>query len=77
MAEDDGTTAAKPPSPPAVKDYVIASESVALDVLDFDLVGDIAPGECIFLKAGGVAPVMKQCTPASHGTVNLTPCLFE
>jgi amidophosphoribosyltransferase len=33
-------------------DYVIASESVALDVLDFDLETDIKPGEAIFIPCG-------------------------
>jgi amidophosphoribosyltransferase len=53
-------------------DYMIASESVALDVLDFHLIRDIAPGEAVFIEASGKLHT-KQCAEnPSH-----CPCIFE
>ena len=53
-------------------DYMIASESVALDVLDFRLIRDIAPGEAVFVEASGKLHV-KQCAEKT----NHSPCIFE
>ena len=54
------------------KEYMVCSESVALDVLGFDLVGDIKAGEAIvFLENGSVH--RKQCAENPL----LSPCLFE
>ena len=53
-------------------DYMIASESVALDVLGFTLIDDVAPGEAIYIDASG-ALHRKQC--AANPT--LKPCIFE
>jgi len=53
-------------------DYMIASESVALDVLDFTLIRDIAPGEAIFIEANGKLHT-KQCAEKT----NHCPCIFE
>ncbi len=53
-------------------DYMIASESVALDVLDFRLIRDIAPGEAVFIEANGKLHV-KQCAEKT----NHSPCIFE
>lgn len=53
-------------------DYMIASESVALDVLDFHLIRDIAPGEAIFIEASGQLHT-RQCVDK----VDHCPCIFE
>ncbi|MBL4744367.1 MAG: amidophosphoribosyltransferase [Cycloclasticus sp.] len=52
--------------------YMIASESVALDTLGFKLIRDIAPGEAVFIKKGGTI-YTKQCAKNPR----LTPCIFE
>ncbi len=53
-------------------DYMIASESVALDALGFQLIDDIAPGEAVWITRTGQL-IRKQCIkPITH-----TPCLFE
>jgi amidophosphoribosyltransferase len=53
-------------------EYMIASESVALDVLDFDLIRDIAPGEAVFIDMDGRLQT-RQC--AEHP--QYAPCIFE
>ena len=53
-------------------DYMIASESVALDVLGFELIGDIQPGETVYITNDGVVH-KRQC--ASKTTRR--PCIFE
>ena len=53
-------------------EYMIASESVALNVLGFELVRDIKPGEAVFISKEGEL-FSEQC--AEVGTV--TPCVFE
>ncbi|WP_374557622.1 amidophosphoribosyltransferase [Thermomonas sp.] len=53
-------------------EYIIASESVALDVLGFERVRDVAPGEGIVITARGELHA-RQCAPAMpHAT-----CIFE
>ena len=57
---------------PMGREYAIASESVALDVLDFVLIRDLKPGEAVFITLDGQlhcheSPLAK---PAS-------PCIFE
>ena len=53
-------------------EYAVASESVALDLLGFERMRDVAPGEGIGVTAAGELHV-HQCVPAeSH-----TPCIFE
>jgi len=51
---------------------MVASESVALDVLGFRLLGDVAPGEGIFISASG-SLIRRQCSEKSK----LMPCIFE
>ena len=53
-------------------EYMIASESVALDTLGFKLIRDIAPGEAIFIDTKGNFH-NKQCATNS----SLNPCIFE
>ncbi len=57
---------------PGGPEYMVASESVALDVLGFDLVRDIAPGEAVFIDRDAQL-YSQQCAPAQLHT----PCIFE
>jgi amidophosphoribosyltransferase len=54
------------------KEYMIASESVALDTLEFTNIQDVAPGEAIYIDAKGQLH-KQQC--AKHHELN--PCAFE
>ncbi len=56
----------------AGEEYIIASESVALDTVGFELIGDVAPGECVFIDIEGKLHT-KQCAPQPV----LSPCIFE
>ena len=53
-------------------EYMIASETVALDALGFDLIADVQPGEAIWISKEGEI-YQQQCAdkPQFH------PCLFE
>ncbi|KHD07647.1 amidophosphoribosyltransferase [Candidatus Thiomargarita nelsonii] len=53
-------------------EYMVASESVAIDVLGFELIRDIAPGEAIFITADGQLHT-RQCTD----NPKYSPCIFE
>ena len=53
-------------------EYMIASETVALDTLGFDLIADVAPGEAVFIDAAGRLHT-KQCADQPV----LSPCIFE
>ncbi len=53
-------------------EYMVASESVAVDALGFRLLRDIAPGEAIFIDPDGRLHA-QQC--AAHASLN--PCIFE
>jgi len=54
-------------------EYMVASESVALDTLGFQVMRDIAPGEAIFIDQDGEF-FSQQCAP---GASSLNPCIFE
>ena len=54
------------------KDYVVASESVALDALQFERLRDVRPGECVFIENDGVLNTRDFDGPTRH-----TPCIFE
>ncbi|OYY48626.1 MAG: amidophosphoribosyltransferase [Methylophilaceae bacterium 17-43-7] len=53
-------------------EYIVASESVALDVLGFTLLRDVEPGEAIFIDMDGNM-FSRQCAEAPK----LTSCIFE
>jgi len=56
----------------AGKEFIIASESVAIDALGFELVRDIEPGEVIFISTSGEMH-SKQCAENPQ----YSPCIFE
>jgi len=53
-------------------EYIIASESVAIDVLGFKIVRDVAPGEAIFINTEGHF-FSQQCAEK----ITHNPCIFE
>lgn len=57
---------------PQGNDYMVASESVALQAQGFELVRDVAPGEAIFISEDGEF-FSKQCAD----NPKLSPCIFE
>ncbi len=57
---------------PEGTDYMIASESVALDVLGFDLIADLKPGEAVVIDRSGRVET-RQCAAAPQHS----PCIFE
>jgi len=54
------------------KDYMVASESVALDALQFSRLRDVKPGECLFIQNDGVLNARDYSGETRH-----TPCIFE
>ena len=57
---------------PAGSEYMIASESVALGVLGFNVIDDIAPGEAVYIETNGKVH-RRQCAEE----VSWNPCIFE
>ncbi len=53
-------------------EYMLASESVALDMLGFTRLRDVGPGEAVFIDEHGRF-YSQQCAPAGKHT----PCIFE
>ena len=53
-------------------EYMVASESVALDVLGFQLIRDVAPGEGVFISLDGTLHT-RQCAE----NPSYAPCIFE
>lgn len=53
-------------------EFMIASESVALDVLGFEIIRDIQPGEAVFISQAGELHT-RQCAE----TIDHCPCIFE
>jgi len=54
------------------KEYIIASQSVAVHALGFTLLRDIQPGEAVFLSADGEMHAQQCADRIQH-----TPCIFE
>jgi amidophosphoribosyltransferase len=57
---------------PVGTEYMVASESVAVDALGFRVLRDVGPGEAIFIDEEGNF-YSEQCAP--HASLN--PCIFE
>jgi amidophosphoribosyltransferase len=55
-------------------EYMLASESVALDVCGFELERDVRPGEAVFIDAFGQ---LHSADCADADTVVHSPCIFE
>jgi amidophosphoribosyltransferase len=53
-------------------EYAIASESVALDILGFERLRDVRPGECVIVTARGELHTQICAEPQEHA-----PCIFE
>lgn len=53
-------------------EYMIASESVALDAIGFEFIADVGPGEAIYIDNEGELHRHQCCD-----TVSMTPCIFE
>ena len=52
--------------------YMVASESVALNVLQFDVLRDVRPGEAVFIEEAGVLHSRDYSGPTHYA-----PCIFE
>jgi amidophosphoribosyltransferase len=59
-------------STPRGVEWMLASESVALDLAGFDLVRDVEPGEAIFIDLAGHLYAARVSPALPH-----TPCIFE
>lgn len=53
-------------------EYMVASESVAIDAVGFKFIRDVAPGEAIYVTEGGEL-FTKLCAPKAQ----CNPCIFE
>ena len=54
------------------KEYIIASETVAIEALGFDVIRDIEPGEAVFITKDGKLHTRQCSSQASYA-----PCIFE
>lgn len=53
-------------------EYMVASESVALDVLGFKLISDVQPGEAVYIDNNGELNTQQCADNSKHN-----PCIFE
>ena len=53
-------------------DYLVASESVAIDALQFQRIRDVRPGECVYIENNGTLNMRDY-----PGEIKHTPCIFE
>jgi amidophosphoribosyltransferase len=53
-------------------DYIFASESVTLDILGYELIDDLGPGEAVFIREEDRKVFRKSVLPKKH-----VPCVFE
>ncbi len=54
------------------KEYMVASESVAIDAVGFRFIRDVAPGEAVYITEDGQL-FSQQCSD----TAQVSPCIFE
>ena len=54
------------------EEYMIASESVALDGLGFERIDDVKPGQAVFISTHGEIFIHESNQSKKH-----TPCIFE
>jgi amidophosphoribosyltransferase len=52
--------------------YMVASESVSLDILGYTVIRDVKPGECVCFPTGKSMEALQCAEKTSH-----TPCMFE
>lgn len=57
---------------PSKTEYIVASESVAIDALGYELVRDVAPGEAIFIDVNSKFHAQQCADNAMY-----SPCIFE
>jgi amidophosphoribosyltransferase len=57
---------------PYGREYAVASESVALDLLGFNLIDDVRPGETVLISEDGQLFRNQTAKPKTHA-----PCIFE
>ena len=53
-------------------EYIVASESVATDVLGYEFLRDVAPGEAVYIETTGELHAQQCAETTSH-----SPCIFE
>jgi len=54
-------------------EYMVASESVALDALGFEIIRDLLPGECVYFPLDSQEYFAEVCAEKT----DYTPCIFE